>query len=196
MEPFNAGDEATRGHCLVGPGGVDAGEAAAGDGIADGHEHRLDPRVVILEKMTGWIGVAVLGVTTLLGLAANLAASGFTPVGFALRGVTWTCLLAILIWRAQWWPAIRYRWASYRVDDLGIELREGVWWREVVNVPRSRVQHTDVSQGPLERRYGLGTLVIYTAGTDHSRVSVAGLEYSRAMRIRAHLLPGGAGDAV
>ena len=63
-------------------------------------------------------------------------------------------------------------------------------------MPRSRVQHIDVSQGPIERRYGLGTLVIYTAGTDHAKVVLSGLEHGRALRIREHLLPSEAGDAV
>ena len=68
-------------------------------------------------------------------------------------------------------------------------------WRTVVTVPRSRVQHTDVSQGPLERRFGLGTLVVYTAGTDHARVSLGGLAHAHALRIREQLLPRG-DDAV
>ena len=69
-------------------------------------------------------------------------------------------------------------------------------WRRVVSIPRSRVQHTDVSQGPLERRFGLGTLVIYTAGTEHSRISLSGLDYDVASRVRDHLLPVDDGDAV
>ena len=63
-------------------------------------------------------------------------------------------------------------------------------------VPRSRIQHTDVSQGPLERRHGLGTLVVYTAGTQHSEVKLHGLEFSIAQRIRTHLLPRDQSDAV
>ena len=47
----------------------------------------------------------------------------------------------------------------------------------MTNVPRSRVQHTDVSQGPLERNHGLGTLVVYTAGTDHAKVELGGLDH-------------------
>jgi hypothetical protein len=58
------------------------------------------------------------------------------------------------------------------------------------------VQHIDVTQGPIERRFELGTLVIYTAGTDHAKVALAGLEHGRALAIREHLLPSGAGDAV
>jgi membrane protein YdbS with pleckstrin-like domain len=58
------------------------------------------------------------------------------------------------------------------------------------------VQHSDVSQGPLERRYGLGTLVVYTAGTSHSKVNLSGLEFNVAQRIRGHLLPDDQSDAV
>ena len=58
------------------------------------------------------------------------------------------------------------------------------------------MQHTDVSQGPLERRFGLGTLIVYTAGTSHSKVNVSGLDFDVARRIRAHLLPDGQSDAV
>ena len=82
------------------------------------------------------------------------------------------------------------------VDDAGLEIARGVYWRTVTNIPKSRIQHTDVSQGPLERRYGLGTLVVYTAGTHHSEVKLPGLEFTIAQRIRAHLLPRDHGDAV
>jgi membrane protein YdbS with pleckstrin-like domain len=82
------------------------------------------------------------------------------------------------------------------VDGRGIEIRRGVVWRKVINVPRSRVQHTDVSQGPLERVHGLGTLAIYTAGTDHAEVSLHGLDHQTSLRIRDHLLPGETSDAV
>ena len=89
-----------------------------------------------------------------------------------------------------------YRFTSYVVDDAGLEIARGVYWRTVTNIPRSRIQHTDVSQGPLERRHGLGTLVVYTAGTQHSEVKLPGLEFATAQRIRAHLLPRDEGDAV
>jgi membrane protein YdbS with pleckstrin-like domain len=101
----------------------------------------------------------------------------------------------VLAWHAHRWPAIDYRHASYRIDGRCLEIRRGVYWRTIVAVPRSRVQHTDVSQGPLERRLGLGTLVVYTAGTDHARVSLGGLEHARALLLREQLLPQG-DDAV
>jgi membrane protein YdbS with pleckstrin-like domain len=99
-------------------------------------------------------------------------------------------------WFSYRWAAIEYRFISYRVDADGIEIRSGVYWRSVSNVPRSRVQHTDVAQGPLERKHGLGTLVIYTAGTAHSKVELPGLEHQTAMTIRNQLLPGQVDDVV
>jgi membrane protein YdbS with pleckstrin-like domain len=108
----------------------------------------------------------------------------------------WAAVGSALGWWLQRWPVIAYRHTSYRVDEIGIEIRRGVVWREIVSVPRSRVQHTDVSQGPLERSHGLGTLVIYTAGTEHARVDLAGLEHKRALAIRDYLLPRGGSDAL
>ena len=49
---------------------------------------------------------------------------------------------------------------------------------------------------PIERSFGLGTLVIFTAGTEHARVQLHGLDHGVALRIRDHLLSSGGGDDV
>lgn len=158
---------------------------------------RLDPRIIPVSRITGAIFAAAFAFTWLVMLAvATLAADdwpGWLP--FLLLGA-WLLLALLVTWHAWRWPPIAYQHTSYRVDDQGIEIRRGVYWRVVINVPRSRVQHIDVSQGPLERRYGLGTLVIYTAGTEHAKVELSGLEHGRALSIRELLMPSGAGDAV
>jgi membrane protein YdbS with pleckstrin-like domain len=123
------------------------------------------------------------------------AGSGVLLLGVLLLPV-WFVLMAAFTWQLQRWPAISYRFSTYRIDDAGIQIRRGVYFRTVTSVPRSRVQHTDVSQGPIERRFGLGTLVIYTAGTAHSKVSLSGLDFDVARRIRTHLLPDAQSDAV
>jgi membrane protein YdbS with pleckstrin-like domain len=168
--------------------------------IADGVDRRLDPRLIPLEQTTGWIVSAVLGAVSFIPVFSIALAALFSRnVGWApaiLLLVLWVIANGALAWHLQRWPAIAHRHTSYRVDQQGIEIRRGVVWRKVINVPRSRVQHTDVSQGPLERRYGLGTLVVYTAGTDHARVALSGLDHNIALRIREHLLPREAGDAV
>jgi membrane protein YdbS with pleckstrin-like domain len=119
-----------------------------------------------------------------------------SPAGIVLIASLWVVGNGLMTWHGQRWQAIDYRHTWYRVNEQGLEIRRGVFWRVVINVPRSRVQHTDVSQGPLERRYGLGTLVVYTAGTDHARVTLSGLDHGVALSIREHLMPEGGTDAV
>jgi membrane protein YdbS with pleckstrin-like domain len=51
-------------------------------------------------------------------------------------------------------------------------------------VPLVRVQHLDVVRGPLEKMFGTSTLVVHTAGTLNSTVTVPGLAPERAAEIR------------
>lgn len=165
--------------------------------IADGQDRQLDPRVVPLERATGAILLAVIAFWSFAGLLVGMLVgdSLTVPIRLGLL-LLWTVLVGLGAWLAFRWPARVYAHTFYRVDGQGIEIRRGVYWRVVINVPKSRVQHIDVTQGPIERRFELGTLVIYTAGTDHAKVALAGLEHGRALAIREHLLPSGAGDAV
>ena len=168
--------------------------------IADGLDHQLDPRVIPVRRIGGAIVVVVVAISSLWLLLGAWMAAWFqgdaTPTGLLLLLPLWAGAMGALAWHFYRWPPLAYRFASYRLDQQGIEIRSGVYWRRVVNVPRSRVQHTDVSQGPLQRSYGLGTLVVYTAGTDHARVELSGLDHTRALRLREHLLPGEGADAV
>lgn len=165
--------------------------------IADGVERRLDPRSIAVERLSGWIFFGLLGMAQLVAIVAVCLLS---PIPLLVKGALLAlvapALVAGVIWVAHVWPVIAHRHASYRVDEEGIEIKRGVVWRYIIDVPRSRVQHTDVSQGPIERSYGLGTLVIYTAGTEHAKVQLHGLDHSVALRIRDHLLQTGAGDVV
>lgn len=161
--------------------------------VADGVLRQLDPNAITVDRTSSWIFNAVVYVFLLIQLVVNLFGGWWRiAIGLALTiGVG-----GLLAWLAQRWPEISYQHTFYRVDPQGIEIRRGVYWRRIITVPRSRVQHTDVSQGPLQRKYDLGTLVIYTAGTDHAKVELSGLRHARAMRIRDHLLPSGGDDAV
>ena len=157
----------------------------------------LDPRSIHVQRIAGGIFAAIVSGLALAGSAIAILAGDELPgwVGWSLPFL-WPAGTILLAWHAYRWPPLEYRHTSYRVDALGLEIRRGVYWREVIHVPRSRVQHTDVSQGPVERRYGLATLVVYTAGTDYAKIDLAGLEHGTALRLRDHLLPSGDADAV
>jgi uncharacterized protein len=158
---------------------------------ADEAVHQLlDPAWIELQRIVGWIVFAVLAPLLLIGLGLAWLVGSLSFDLKILLSVSWVLVTLLLAWLAQAWPEIEYRRFSYGLDPEHIEIRHGVIWRVVTSVPKSRVQHIDVAQGPLERRYGLATLSIYTAGTEYARVDLPGLTYDRAVAIRDRLLPG------
>lgn len=170
--------------------------AIAASTIADGRERSLDPRSIAVQRITGWIVSGAIMAGQLLALLLVLFLAPLPGWAMALLVLLGVAVILGLAWLAHRWPEVEHRHASYKVDGRGIEIRRGVVWRKVINVPRSRVQHTDVSQGPLERGHGLATLVLFTAGTSHARVDLHGLDHATALRIRDHFLAGEGDDAV
>jgi membrane protein YdbS with pleckstrin-like domain len=86
------------------------------------------------------------------------------------------------------WPQAHFRRLRFRVDASGIAIERGIFWQSRITVPRARIQHTDVSQGPLQRRFGVGTLKLYTAGSRYTKVELPGLAHAEALALRDALL--------
>jgi len=86
-----------------------------------------------------------------------------------------------------WIGAKRFRSTAWRLDDEAFAFRRGRLFFKETRVPASRVQHLDLRHGPLERRWKLATLVIHTAGSKMSAVSVTGLDADDAERLRDRL---------
>lgn len=118
------------------------------------------------------------------------------PAAVALALLALIGLLLALGWRLG---GLRHRCTRYRLDAEGLRLRRGLCWRSETLVPRSRIQHLDLQRGPIERRFGLATLVLHTAGTRFNVVRVIGLDALRARALRDALVDREAGaddDAV
>ena len=171
-------------------GGVEPQEGGPppGSGIADGLLHELDPASIAVGTIVGWIVACILSA----GIAAGLLVLWLSvpwprpALLAATAGGALACLALAVI--AVKLPPIEHRYVRYRLDQVGLEIRRGILWRAVISVPRSRVQHTDVNQGPIERRFGLATLVVHTAGTQSSSVQLGGLARETAFAIRDELL--------
>ena len=185
--------------------GLTAGQEPNGDPATvpatdspDAHEadRALDPASVTAARLAGAIGVAV-GASS--ALAAVLVAAVATPLGGLAAAGLGAAVLALSAAGAAasyLWPAVRYRHIRYRLDAHGVTIRRGVVWRTVTSVPTSRVQHTDVSRGPLERYFDLATLVIHTAGTRDASVALSGLGHREAVALRDRLIEAGGGRGV
>jgi membrane protein YdbS with pleckstrin-like domain len=127
--------------------------------------------------------------STLATAAATIGAVvlfGARSGGFAwLLPLLVAALGAALTWA---WPGAYYRRLRFGVDAAGIAIERGIFWRSRIVVPRVRIQHTDVSQGPLQRRFGVGTLKLYTAGSRYTKIELPGLRHGDAVTLRDALL--------
>ena len=128
-----------------------------------------------LSVATAGLIVAVAPVAWLdPGIAASAALLGLLPLFGAAVG-----------WRIG---TRRWQYTRWRLDGDGFALRRGRLWQRETRVPIARVQHLDLKRGPLERRRGLATLVLHTAGSQASTVSVGGLALADAEALRDRLL--------
>ena len=99
---------------------------------------------------------------------------------------TASIFLLNLIWMFIF-PSLNYKFWRFDVRDNEIFLQRGIFTRVYTTAPYSRIQHIDVAQGILERSFGLGTLVLYTAGTRGADVTIPGLPIAYAESLRDSL---------
>ncbi len=170
-------------------------EAPAPASIVDGEEHPVDPRSLKVARVIGLSVTSLIAIAPLIVITFGWAVGGIpSAVYLALLG-GWLVLAAAALSFAYSWPAARHKRLRYLVDKGGLRIRRGVFWRTVIWIPISRVQHTDFTQGPVQRLFDLATLTVHTAGTAGASISLAGLEQTVAARLCDHLRPDRETDA-
>ncbi len=91
-------------------------------------------------------------------------------------------LLAVLIVTIV--PQRTYLRLRYRLTERMLHSMHGWMFHTDTLVPFVRVQHLDVTRGPLDKLFGTASLVVHTAGTHNNIVTVDGLAPERAAEIR------------
>ncbi len=122
--------------------------------------NRLDPRARILWRVEAALGaIPVLAFAGIVWLVLERSGRGPWWAGPAIAA-------AALLWQA--WevavhPDLRWRVWRWDVGEAEVDLLSGWWTRTRTVVPMARIQHVDTRRGPLERRFGLATVVLWTA---------------------------------
>ncbi len=126
----------------------------------------------------GFIRFCLLGTLLLTPLAFAL-----DPAPALLAGAAPVFLLAAYA-LARW----RYSALRWHCDDEFLFARAGMWTRRMWIVPQEKVQSVSVSSSPFQRRLGLATLHVATAGAgERSNAVVVDLEQGLAERLRDSL---------
>jgi membrane protein YdbS with pleckstrin-like domain len=150
------------------------------DGLSEGQEAELqlvEPgyrHVLRVRLLLSWL--PLLGG----GLVLDNAVLTETPFyGIASIAIPLLAIIAVALA-----PQRIYRRLRYGLTDRLLQVVRGWLFHIDTIVPFVRVQHLDVTRGPLDKMFGTATLVVHTAGTRNSIVTVPGLAPDRAAEIR------------
>jgi membrane protein YdbS with pleckstrin-like domain len=145
----------------------------------------LDPAVKKLWRIEAAIGGAVY--------FAFAAGSGFI-VNAALEdlpfhaGLLGAAVGIVLFALSLYVAGKRYEFWRFFVGEDDLAVAHGIWWRTKIYVPRARIQHVDVSAGPIARALGLSVVSVFVSGHTGPVASIPGLRTHIAEDLRKVLL--------
>ena len=122
-------------------------------------EH-LDPRARTLWRISGLLGAiptALIAAAAAYGLVRLDLVSA--PVAAALVLLV-VAAAAVGVWP---YPDLLWRHWRYEIGEAEVDLQHGWWTTTRTLIPITRIQHVDTRRGPLQRRFGLASVVLYTA---------------------------------
>jgi membrane protein YdbS with pleckstrin-like domain len=137
--------------------------------VEPGYRH-----VLRLRLLFAWLPVVIGGWILDTVLLADTPFFGIVSSGLPLIAMAVVFLA----------PQRIYRHLRYGLTDRLLQVVRGWLFHTDTIVPFVRVQHLDVTRGPLDKLFGTATLVVHTAGTRNSIVTVPGLAPGRAAEIR------------
>ena len=121
-----------------------------------------------------WVPLFIAALVLDRLVLATTPLSGLVP---ALAGAL--ALIAVIVA-----PNRVYRRLGYAIDGRLLRTVRGWLFHTDTVVPFVRVQHIDVTRGPIDKLFGTASLIVHTAGTHNSIVILPGLTPERAAEIR------------
>lgn len=143
----------------------------------DGTWHQISPRYVVSQFVQNAIFIVLV-------LAAALILSMVSGQNWAWipAGVITAITVITLIILPRQAKALGY---MLREDD--VVFRKGILWQRMVAVPYGRMQLVDITQGPMDRAFGISQLKMVTAAAT-TGVQIPGLTQSGAEALRDTLI--------
>jgi len=82
------------------------------------------------------------------------------PLVFGITAFLWIVIMAPI----GFWIPVSFRALEYYIDDEGVKMKGGAVWKKYVTVPYPKITNVDITRGPLQRHYNIGTIHVQTAG--------------------------------
>lgn len=112
-------------------------------------------------------------------------------IGIAISGGVWLVIAALTFLSIGY----SFPFRGYAIRTHDITYRKGWLFRSRTTIPFNRIQHSEISQGPLDRRYHLSSLKIFTAGGSTSDLTIPGLLPEEAQRLHEFITGQTSADA-
>lgn len=134
------------------------------------------PKLNAFSSFMGW--AIILVILIIIHLAVK-------PISFYLIIFPIIALIAIL---SGFYGYFFAKSCGYYKSEFDLSFKQGLWWKKQTALSFSRIQHIDISHGPLERKYDLATIKFFTAGGASSDLKIPGLTKELAEKIRKNIL--------
>lgn len=124
--------------------------------------NKLDPRIVTSWKISRWIRFGILEALIGAGLFLFLK-QGFPSEIVVPVIMVDAVIFAYLVITPFLYPAIEYRQWGYIISEDRVDIRHGIFFIQRTIIPIVRIQHVTITQGPINRKLGVSTILINTA---------------------------------
>lgn len=145
--------------------------------VLDGSWHQISPRYVVSQFVQNGIFIALLVVVALVVGVVLDQTWVWIPVGVVIA----VTLITLIILPRQ------ARALGYMLREDDVVFRRGILWQRMVAVPYGRMQLVDITQGPLDRAFGVSQLKMVTAAAT-TGVQIPGLSQQGAEALRDTLI--------
>jgi membrane protein YdbS with pleckstrin-like domain len=135
-------------------------------------------------KVLQWGWMIVWGII-LLALTLTII---FTRQKDLLLWVLIVTPLLILCLFGYWLMRKSFSRKAYALRDRDIIYRSGWLIQQLSVCPFNRIQHCSINAGPFERKLGLASLSVYTAGTEGADIKIPGLKQETAHALRDFIM--------
>ena len=135
-------------------------------------------------KVLQWGWMIVWGII----LSANILILIFTRQNPLLIFLLITLPLMAICLLTYWLMRRSFIQKAYTLRDRDIIYRSRCLIHKLSVCPFNRIQHCSINAGPFERKLGLASLSIYTAGTEGADLKIPGLKQETALALRDFIM--------
>lgn len=136
-------------------------------------------KVLLWEWMIGW------GIVFLCAAVAILVIP-------SLHSMFWISVISaplfLFCFLNLWLSLNSFYRKAYALRDKDLIYRRGWLIQRLSVCPFNRIQHCSVNAGPFERKLGLSSISVYTAGTEGADIKIPGLKEATALSLRDFIM--------